>query len=57
MESLAILLEPHKELIGTMASYASNIHRLTGVAVCISIYRQKSSAGHSLKPFLAGLVL
>lgn len=57
MESFAVFLQPYKALIGTVASYASSIHRLTGVAVCYSIYKQKSSSGTSLKPFLAGSIL
>lgn len=57
MEFLAVLLEPYTGTIVAAASYATYMHQLSGLVICNAIRKQKSTVGHSIMPFLAGLVL
>lgn len=57
MESLAVILEPHKDLIATSAAIVTYIHQLSGAVICNTIRKQKSTVGHSVLPFLAGAVM
>lgn len=57
MESLAVLLEPHRELIANAASVVTFCHLLSGVVICNKIRRAKTTAGESVLPFLAGVIM
>lgn len=57
MESLAVLLEPHKDLIANAASIATFCHMLSGTLICNKIRKAGSTAGESVLPFLAGFIL
>lgn len=57
MESLAVLLKPYTGLIVTAASYATYLHQMSGLVICNAIRKQKSTVGHSIMPFMAGLVM
>lgn len=57
MEILSDLLAPHKDIIGTAASAAAYFHQFSGVIMCYTIYRQKSTIGQSLMPFLFGATM
>ncbi|XP_055300779.1 sugar transporter SWEET1-like [Sitodiplosis mosellana] len=57
MEFLAVLLEPYKDWISTSAAAVTYLHQLSGVVVCNSIRKQKSTNGFSVVPFLIGTVI
>lgn len=57
MESLALFLEPYKDLISNSAATVTYLHQLSGAVICKNIYKQKSTVGFSVLPFLAGLVM
>lgn len=57
MESLAVFLEPYKDVISTLAGTVTNFHQLSGAIVCNSIRKEKTTEGRSLVPFLAGIVM
>lgn len=57
METLAVLLEPHKTIIATVASAGAYLNQLSGAVVCNTIRKQNSTVGHSIMPFLAGAMM
>lgn len=57
MESLAVFLEPYKNVISGTASVVTYFHSLSGLIVCNSIRKQKSTADLSIMPFLAGTLM
>lgn len=57
MESLAVILEPYKDIIARTAATTTYLEQLSGVIVCNSIRKQKSTAGYSVVPFLAGAIM
>lgn len=57
MESLAISLEPYRDLIAASASAFTYVHQLSGVLICNDIRKKKNTTGMSAMPFIAGLVM
>lgn len=57
MESLAISLEPYRDLIAASASAFTYVHQLSGVLLCNDIRKKKNTTGMSVMPFIAGLVM
>lgn len=57
MESVAISLEPYRDLIAASAAAFTYVHQLNGVLICNDIRKKKNTAGMSAMPFIAGLVM
>lgn len=57
MESLAVILEPYKDVIASTAATVTYFHQLSGAVVCNTIRKQKSTVGQSVMPFLAGTIM
>lgn len=57
MESLSVLLEPHKNTISSAAAGVTYLQQLSGAVLCNTIRKQKSTVGHSIMPFLAGAIM
>lgn len=57
MESFAVFLEPHKDLIASSAAIVTYLHQLSGVFICNDIRKKNSTAGASAMPFIVGFVM
>ncbi|KAB0794360.1 hypothetical protein PPYR_11199 [Photinus pyralis] len=57
MESLSNLLQPHKELVGTVAGIVTIAQFFSGAVMCKDIYKSKSTVGTPSMPFIGGIVI
>lgn len=57
MDALADILQPHKELIGSVAGIVTVGQMFSGSFMCWDIYKQGSTRGVGIMPFLGGLVM
>ncbi|CAG9783438.1 unnamed protein product [Diatraea saccharalis] len=57
MEALADILQPFKALIGSITSFVTIAQMFSGSFLCWDIYKQGSTRGVGIMPFLGGLVM
>lgn len=57
MESLSLALQPHKDLIGAVASVVTIGQFLSGGFICKDIYKKGNTDGISSNPFVGGIVM
>lgn len=57
METIAVSLEPYRDLIASSASAFTYVHQLSGVLICNDIRKKKNTNGISAMPFIAGLIM
>ncbi|XP_026742847.1 sugar transporter SWEET1 [Trichoplusia ni] len=56
-EVLADVLQPYKDLVGNIAAIVTVGQMFSGSFICWDIYKQKSTAGIGIMPFLGGIVM
>ncbi|KAL0841721.1 hypothetical protein ABMA28_013993 [Loxostege sticticalis] len=57
MDALADVLQPYKELIGSVAAVVTIGQMFSGSFLCWDIYKQGSTRGMTIIPFLGGVVM
>ncbi|XP_038215827.1 sugar transporter SWEET1-like [Zerene cesonia] len=57
METLSNLLQPYKHIVATTAETVTMLQMFSGVFMCWDIYKQKSTKGNDIMPFLFGLIM
>ncbi|CAH2074717.1 unnamed protein product, partial [Iphiclides podalirius] len=57
MEAISDVLQPHKELVGTIAAVVTIGQMFSGSFICYDIYKQGSTRGITIAPFLGGVVM
>ncbi|KAM3961765.1 sugar transporter SWEET1 [Aphomia sociella] len=57
MDALADILQPYKELVGTIAAIVTIGQMFSGSFICWDIYKQGNTRGISVTPFLGGLIM
>ena len=57
MERLSYSLQPHKELVGNVASFITILQFFSGAVICKDIYKKKNTQGIPSTPFIGGVVL
>lgn len=57
LESLAVILDPYKELIASSTALVTYGQQLSGVFICNDIRKKSSTRGLSAMPFIAGFVM
>ncbi|KAL4706306.1 hypothetical protein ACJJTC_004915 [Scirpophaga incertulas] len=57
MDALADILQPHKDLIGSIAAVVTIGQMFSGSFLCWDIYKQGNTRGVGIMPFLGGLVM
>ncbi|XP_028161319.1 sugar transporter SWEET1 [Ostrinia nubilalis] len=57
MDALADILQPHKELIGSIAAIVTIGQMFSGSFMCWDIYKQGSTRGVTIMPFIGGVVM
>lgn len=57
MDALADVLQPYKELIGSVAAIVTIGQMFSGSFLCWDIYKQGSTRGMTIIPFLGGVVM
>ncbi|EFA09565.2 sugar transporter SWEET1 [Tribolium castaneum] len=57
MESLSQTLQPHKDTVGTVASYLTILQFFSGVFICRDIYKKGNTDGVNSMPFVGGIML
>lgn len=57
METISNILQPHKELVGSLASVVTIGQFFSGVFLCYDIYKKRSTQGTPAMPFIGGVVM
>ncbi|XP_072943880.1 sugar transporter SWEET1 [Epargyreus clarus] len=57
MDALADVLQPYKELVGTVAAVVTTAQMFAGCFICYDIYKQGNTKGTTLMPFLGGVIM
>lgn len=57
MDLLADVLQPYKELVGTVAAVVTMAQMGAGGFICWDVYKQGSTRGIGIMPFLGGLIM
>lgn len=57
MEALSEALQPHKDLVGTVASIVTIGQFFSGAFICKDIYKQQTTAGTNAVPFIGGVTM
>ncbi|XP_050671367.1 sugar transporter SWEET1 [Leptidea sinapis] len=57
METLADLLQPYKSAVGTTAAVVTVGQMFSGTFLCWDIYKQNSTKGIGIMPFVGGLIM
>ncbi|XP_022125275.1 sugar transporter SWEET1 [Pieris rapae] len=57
MEALSNILQPYKAIVGTVAAVVTIGQMFSGSFLCYDIYKQKSTKGVGIMPFIGGLVM
>lgn len=57
MEHLSEILQPYKELVGSIASVVTIGQFLAGGFICKDVYKKGSTDGISSNPFVGGIVM
>lgn len=57
MESLSQALQPHKDLIGSIASVVTIAQFFSGAFICRDIYKQQSTKNVNAVPFIGGITM
>lgn len=57
MDAAANILQPYKEIVGHVTTIMTMARFLSGSFICWDIYKQGSTRGIGIMPFLLGLAL
>ncbi|XP_021207329.1 sugar transporter SWEET1 [Bombyx mori] len=57
MDALADILQPYKEIVGSIAAFVTIGQMFSGSFICWDIYKQGSTRGIGIMPFLGGVVM
>lgn len=57
MEALADVLQPYKDLVGTVAAVVTIGQMFSGSFICWDIYKQGNTRGIGIVPFLGGIIM
>ncbi|XP_049866844.1 sugar transporter SWEET1 [Pectinophora gossypiella] len=57
MEALAVILEPYKEAVGSLAAIVTIGQMFSGSFICYDIYKQGNTRGIGIMPFVGGLIM
>lgn len=57
MEAIADVLQPYKELVGSIAAIVTIGQMFSGSFLCWDIYKQGNTKGVGIMPFLGGIVM
>ncbi|KAI8435370.1 hypothetical protein MSG28_003689 [Choristoneura fumiferana] len=57
MEALSDILQPYKDLVGTVAAIVTMGQMFSGTFMCYEIYKQSNTRGVPMMPFSGGLVM
>lgn len=57
MEALSQALQPHKDLVGSIASVVTIGQFFSGVFICKDIYKKQTTSGSNAIPFIGGVTL
>lgn len=57
MDALADILQPYKELVGNLAAIVTIGQMFSGSFMCWDIYKQGSTQGVGIMPFLGGVIM
>ncbi|XP_068629752.1 sugar transporter SWEET1 [Battus philenor] len=57
MEVISDMLQPYKELVGSVAAIVTIGQMFSGSFICYDIYKQGNTRGISVAPFLGGVVM
>ncbi|CAG9095559.1 unnamed protein product [Plutella xylostella] len=57
MEALSTLLQPYKEIVGTVAGVVTVGQMFSGSFICLDVRRQGHTRGVSIMPFIGGFIM
>ncbi|XP_014368003.1 sugar transporter SWEET1 [Papilio machaon] len=57
MEMLSDVLQPYKELVGSVAAIVTIGQMFSGSFICYDVYKQGNTRGITIAPFLGGVVM
>ncbi|XP_013138932.1 PREDICTED: sugar transporter SWEET1-like [Papilio polytes] len=57
MEALSDVMQPYKELVGSVAAIVTIGQMFSGSFICYDVYKQGSTRGITIAPFLGGVVM
>ncbi|CAK1582317.1 unnamed protein product [Parnassius mnemosyne] len=57
MEALSDVLQPYKEIVGSVAGIVTVAQMFSGSFICYDIYKQGNTRGIGIAPFLGGIVM
>lgn len=57
MEGLSQALQPHKDLIGSVASVVTIGQFFSGAFICKDIYKKQTTEGTNAVPFIGGITM
>lgn len=57
MDALADILQPYKELVGSLAAIVTIGQMFSGSFICWDIYKQGNTRGIGIMPFLGGIIM
>lgn len=57
MEVVSDILQPYKELVGTVAGIVTTGQMFSGSFICYDIYKQGNTKGTSIMVFIGGFIM